>query len=79
MGLASALTNQAGELLVLTGIWLGRMYKALTNEWATNLAIRTVSQDAILAEATNQLMSLSRPTSITITPMPALAKVHPAG
>jgi hypothetical protein len=57
-GVASAFTNQAGELLVLNRALAWAKYKSLTNELGTNSANTNLSQDAVLAETTNQLMSL---------------------
>ena len=57
-GVRSACTNQAGELLVLNRYLTWAKYKSLTNELSAKSANTNLSDDAILIEATNQLMSL---------------------
>jgi hypothetical protein len=60
IGEPTAFTNKTGELLVLNRIAAWHKYQSLTNELKTNPAKTNLSDDAILIEATNQLMELIR-------------------
>ena len=50
--------TEAGELLVLKRFSAWEKYKYLTNELATSAAGKNLTREAILLEATNQLMNL---------------------
>jgi hypothetical protein len=60
IGEPTAFTNKTGELFVLNRPAAWRKYQSLTNELRINPANTNLSDDAILVEATNQLMELIR-------------------
>jgi hypothetical protein len=60
IGEPTAFTNKTGELFVLNRIAAWHSYQSLTNELKTNPANTNLSDDAMLIQATNQLMELLR-------------------
>lgn len=56
-GIPSVMTNQDGKLLVLNRYLAWQKYKAITNELATNEVTNSLTPDAYLIDATNELMT----------------------
>jgi hypothetical protein len=58
IGPPSVITNHDGKLLALNRYLAWESYKSITNELITNAAGKSLSADAILLEATNELKAL---------------------